>query len=652
MSFLAQARRYWHTVKYLRPSQTVARADLRLRAAWRRRAPAAAAARYARRALDARFGWRDDPWGLAATVPDAAALIAPDARARLAVEAEDRRRGAFTFLHERAGGDGAIDWRAPAASQLWRYHLHYFDFLPEAIAAGEPWDTVAPVLHDWIAHNRLGAADARDAWHSYVVSLRVANWIWAAAAAPAFAADAALRASLEAQILFVARNLETDVGGNHLLKNLKALAIAGCLLEGAAAARLRERFVTAFTTDLRAQLRSDGGHYEQSPMYHAQVLVDSVEVVFALRLGGHAVPDPLRDAVAAMARFLRHACHPDGQVAQFGDSAFNMTPPPAEIAAAAALALGEQWAPPVPARHALAAARLGIAGPARDAWPASVGDAPPAPHFDLESSGLYVLDAGGRGRLLADAGPTCPDDLPAHAHADLFGFEISVGGARLIVDAGVSEYRPGPWRAYERSTRAHNTVMVDGVEQSECWGSFRVAERARVVAGAAIAGAELRGFVARHDGYERLASPVRHTRQFVTVADAGWLIVDLLDGTGSHRWETFLHAHPDATVEAIGPAAWRVARGDAALRVVAWGVDDARVVRGAVDPPQGWYAPEFGRRLPASTLVLAGAGKLPARFGWLLAIEPDGSAAVRAGDDDRWIVTIGGRDVAVPVRVP
>ncbi len=654
MSLLTQARRYWHTLKYLRPSQAVARADLRLRAAARRRFPAAAAARYARRARAAAFEWRSDPWQLQSVVRHAAALLADDERSRLAAEAVDRQAGRFTFLNETAGA-GRIEWRAPEASQLWRYHLHYFDVLPDALAAGEGWDTLAPMLRAWVADNPLGDAAARDAWHSYVVSLRVVNWIWAAAATPALSADAVLRDSLEAQIVFLERNLETDVGGNHLLKNLKALAMAGCAFDGAGANRLRDRFLPAFTTELRRQLRADGGHYEQSPMYHAQVLVDAIEVALVLRLSGRDVADGLADGIDRMRRFLRHACHPDGQIAQFGDSAFNMTPPPAQILAAAALALGEPAAAPFAARHAVAAARLLASGGASATAGSAAVDPPAQDHlaFDLASSGCYVVRiAGGRGHLVADAGPTCPDDLPAHAHADLFGFEVSVDGVRLLVDTGVSEYRAGVWRTFERSTRAHNTVQVDGVEQSDCWSSFRVAERARIVAGATVDAADVRGFVARHDGYERLAAPVRHTRQIVAVADAAWLIVDVLDGAGTHRWETFLHAHPEASFDPAGPATWRLARGGAALRVLAFGAGDPRVVRGAIDPPQGWYAPEFGRRLPAPVLVLSRAGRLPATCGWLLAPEPVGPLAVQPAGDGRVVVTVGGREVSVSVRVP
>jgi uncharacterized heparinase superfamily protein len=661
MASLAQARRYWHTLSHLRPSQAAARADLRLRAAWRRLRPEAAAARYLRRGQAAGFTWPADPWGLRGRGGDAARFLDAVDRARLAGDAADLRERRFTFLNETAtlaADAGTIDWRVPAATQLWRYHLHYFDGLPEAIAVGEPWAPLEALARDWIRGAPLGAASARDAWHSYVVSLRIVNWLLALAAADD-APGEEVRRSLAQQIVFVERNLERDVGGNHLLKNLKALAIAGTFAGGSGGARLRARFVPAFVDELRAQLRSDGGHYEQSPMYHVQVLMDAIEVALALRLMGEPPPAALADTLAAMRRFLRHVCHPDGQIAQFGDSAFNMTAPPRQVMAGVALALGEPDAgEPLAARHALAAARL---WPARAAVPtvpaavapyeaASVGVRPPV--ADPASSGFFVIGTGdGRGHLVADAGPVCPDDLPAHAHSDLFGFEVSVDGERLIVDTGVSEYRAGRWRTFERSTRAHSTVVVDGAEQSDCWGSFRVARRARVTACSTIDGADGSGFVARHDGYRQLDAPADHTRQITRVGDVGWLIVDRLDGPGRHRWETFLHFHPDAHIDPVSPGAWSATRGRAVLHVRTFGIGAATIVRGALDPPQGWYAPEFGRRLPAPVLVAGGEGPLPAVFGWLLSIDAPATAKP-AGGADAVDVVAGDRRIRVPMRTP
>jgi hypothetical protein len=62
----------------------------------------------------------------------------------------------------------------------------------------------------------------------------------------------------------------------------------------------------------------------------------------------------------------------------------------------------------------------------------------------------------------------------------MLGFELRVDGHPFIADTGTSTYEPGERRLYERGTAAHNTVSVDGRQQSEIWSSFRVARRARM----------------------------------------------------------------------------------------------------------------------------------------------------------------------------
>ena len=98
----------------------------------------------------------------------------------------------------------------------------------------------------------------------------------------------------------------------------------------------------------------------------------------------------------------------------------------------------------------------------------------------MHGSGYYAVnDFAREDFLIVDAGPVCPDYLPAHAHADMLNYELVIRGRRVIVDSGVYEYQAGAWRDYFRSTRAHNTVEINRENQSEVWSSFRVARRAR-----------------------------------------------------------------------------------------------------------------------------------------------------------------------------
>ena len=160
---------------------------------------------------------------------------------------------------------------------------------------------------------------------------------------------------------------------------------------------------------------------------------------------------------------------------------------------------------------------------------------PPGRLVVLQPSGYVVIRPGPRLHLVADVGPPCPPDLPAHAHADCLSFELAIDGVRTVVDTGTSTYAPGERRHYERSTRAHNTVEIDGEDQSEVWETFRVARRARPTLHRAVDDGEGPIEVtASHDGYRRLPGRPVHTRTWrVTGGDVE--IFDRVEGGGVHR---------------------------------------------------------------------------------------------------------------------
>jgi hypothetical protein len=415
-----------------------------------------------------------------------------------------------------------------------------------------------------------------------------------------------VRQSLVAHAVFVEANLEHDVGGNHLLKNLKALVFAGAFWSGSNATRWRSHYAEAFIDQLQSQMLPDGGHYERSPMYHCQVLADALEVAAVL-----SATDPLRATqlnglAARMASFLDLSTHPDGEIALMNDSVFGVTPPPAIL-------------------RQIAEEVTGLPVPSLDRSLANMSSA-------AKTGSGYVLIPPDTPRrfLIADAGQICPEDLPAHGHADLLSFEASIDGQRMIVDSGVGEYAAGAWRSYFRSTRAHNTVSVDGLEQSDCWASFRVGHRAHPVNVSVSRTASDWELDASHDGFEHFAGKVRHRRRIRWIEDQDlWMIDDVLTGVGRHRWESYCHLHPAAIVTIVGDDCAQVCRGGVRLDVVWFGCDGARVVSGESDPYQGWYAERFGPAVPAPVLVLNGEGPLPATFGFALIPQPIGALPAR-----------------------
>lgn len=618
--------RYLQTVRYLRPRQWIWRPYLRARRLMYGRFPSLRTA-LAREAVAAAQGLgfrRPGPF------LEPIHLEATDWQAHLSV-AERTTRLEFCFLNESAAFSGRIDWASPSRSQLWRYNLHYQAYLlPLGIVhrlTGRPefYTAFKDVVEGWIAANQ---APFGDGWHPYVVSLRVVNWLSAAHLfSDALGHDPEFqdrfRASLIEGIIFISRNLERDVGGNHFLENVKALCLAGSFFSGAAADGWLNLGLRLLHQELGRQVLPDGGHYERSPMYHCIVLEDLLIVAAALRNSGIPWPEGLKDALVRMVRFLGGTVHPDGRIALFNDSVFGIAPEPRSLFSLARGLLGTGCVPTgataqLDARYAwlVAGADAGPGGPVAGEMPEAVAMrsvreivCPDSGYFGVRDNDSFFL---------FDAGPACPDDLPAHAHADIFSYELSIGGQRWVVDSGVREYRPGEWRDYARSTRAHNTVSVSGLNQVDVWSSFRVGRRVRP---AYVSIFEDHGIVVmtgRHYGFGR-ARP--HTRIVAVQDGRTWVFIDEVGGFGLVRVENFMHFHPEVVVEAnqSGAVLSRKGASDTQVRLVVAGAERVSRLAGQVQPLNGWYMPEFGTALPNPTVIIE-TDRLPSLTAYVLTV--------------------------------
>jgi hypothetical protein len=238
----------------------------------------------------------------------------------------------------------------------------------------------------------------------------------------------------------------------------------------------------------------------------------------------------------------------------------------------------------------------------------------------LRDSGFVVIRDGGD-YAIVDVGKPCPEYLPAHAHADLFSFELWLGGEPFVVDSGVFTYEAGEWRDYFRSTRAHNTVEVTGENQTEVWSAFRAARRAMPSGVAVTRDGEALVIEGRHDGYRRLRVPVTHRRKFVLLPEA-LLVIDDLEGDGATTAASRIHFAPGVAVEQRG-GFWLAN----AFGIYAFGHDSVAV-------EGGWRSERFGQKSQTAVLTLRVAGALPRRFGY--AVTRDRVAGEDAARAARW----------------
>lgn len=437
----------------------------------------------------------------------------------------------FDVLNLERDISGAAAWNDHAAPHLWLYNLHYFDDAPTG-----PHDphaaTFDAFITRWLAENSPGQGTG---WDPYPTSLRLVNWIkWALAGG--MLSPQALH-SLAVQARFLIGSLEYHLLTNHLLANAKALVFVGTFFDGAEAEGWRRTGEAILAREIPEQFLADGGHFELSPMYHAILTEDLLDLV-NLRRAYRVGHDVIATAEAAL-RWLAAMTRGDGRFPFFNDAAYGV--------AQCFAALSDY------------ASRLGV-----------TTAQPPAGVTLLLPTG-YVRVAQPGYQLFADIGELGPSYNPGHGHCDMLSFEF-FSDVPVIVNSGTSTYAPGTIRLAERRTAAHNTVQVGAQEQSDLWGGFRAARRAHIVA------REIgeNWFAAAHDGFG-----TRHRRRFETTPE----VVVIRDDCNAEAVARF-HLHPD-----IAP----VQEGD---EVRAGPVTLSFEGATQVQLRPGYYAPQFNRRIP------------------------------------------------------
>lgn len=237
---------------------------------------------------------------------------------------------------------------------------------------------------------------------------------------------------------------------------------------------------------------------------------------------------------------------------------------------------------------------------------------PSAPRRAFPDGGYYVLgdclDTPEEIRLLADAGPLGYLSIAAHGHADALAFTLSVAGRELLIDPGTYAYHTQKqWRDYFRSTAAHNTLRVDGQDQSEIGGGFMWMRQARARCIAWRSDAACDEFSGEHDGYARLRDPVRHRRDIRLDKAARTIqVTDTLDCAGAHEVELHWHFSEHGEV-ALSERRVIARHGNVTLEMempgLAW---IPSIACGQEHPPLGWISRRFDEKIPTATVVWQG----------------------------------------------
>ncbi|MEV8474092.1 alginate lyase family protein [Streptomyces sp. NPDC051173] len=517
--------------------------------------------------------------------------------------------------------------------QIWELSRHqYLTVLAAAyaITGNERYaERVAEHLRSWWAANPpLRGVH----WTSGIeLGIRLLSWVWIRrlldgwpGAAGLFEDNPAARNQIwHHQRWLAAFPSRGSSANNHVIAEAAGQFAAACAFGWfPSSARWRADALRSLERNLRGNTFASGLNRELATEYHGLVLELGLAALAEADAAGVPVPTSVRlvllrmtDALAAVVdsrlRTPRQGDADDGHGLVLDGAGTDRW---ASLLATGDAVFGSlAWWPAVAGADARTALLAALIRPyARNGTVPAVSRPASRPgHF--ADAGMTILRGPAGIWCRCDGGPHGFLSIAAHAHADALSVEVRHDGVDVLADPGTFCYHGQPeWRQFFRSTLGHNTLQLDGTDQSVSGGPFLWTRHARsrvLVADPSGASDGTARWCAEHDGYQR---SVHRRRVELTAASQELRVVDEVRGRHGPRRAVRLAFH-------LGPAVAADLVGN--LAVLTWtrdGEDRSAVLdlpgqlrwrahRGETDPPLGWYSAGFGRKEPATTLIGTGS---------------------------------------------
>ncbi len=522
---------------------------------------------------------------------------------------------------------GAIDYRDYAVTGdckwVWEVNRHH-----HLVVLGRAYRVtgdrryaahVAGQLEAWMDACPL---DTGMNWRSPLeLGVRLINWAWAVELVrPSGCLEGDLGASVATSAAAQARDISRKYSrhssaNNHLVGEAAGVFVAACYFKAMPdAQKLRRDAQAILEREIVAQTYADGANREQAFGYHLFVMELFTVAAVCARHAGCDFSDAFWDRLRALYEFAA-AMLEAGSAVDYGDcdDAYVLELSSPRRDAQAHLATGDALfgtstrasagGPPLERVLWLLGARAAASLAARAYEPADTLTSRAFP-----DAGIYLLQRGSLReatdvRVFVDCGELGMGSLAAHGHADALSIAVRAFGADVIVDAGTYDYFTYPeWRDYFRRTAAHNTIEVDGADQSEPLGPFMWGRRAitRCLRWEGGAGGVVEG---DHDGYMRLADPVRHRRRVVLPADDGEIeIQDVLTARARHDVTLRFHLASGCVAKLAGPGCVEARFATGVMTLTLDPAFEVRLTCGELSPIRGWTSTGYHQKQESPTI--------------------------------------------------
>ena len=421
---------------------------------------------------------------------------------------------------------------------------------------------------------------------------------------------------------YTAKNFSVfSSANNHLIGELAGVFIAGLCFEGLdGMAGYKQKAYDMLCREITLQFHADGVNKEQTTHYHISCYNCFLLAGLLGKENGMEFPQEYWHTLEKGAEFICALSNNDNSGFNIGDSDDGKTVVLSEtrpnqvqslLATGAVLFNRGDFKTKAGNFDEMSLWLLGKTG--KTAFDALyvVGNAAGSEKF--EAGGYYILRSNGPAnpKIVFDCGPLGMGAIAGHGHADSLSFLLYAYEREFFIDPGTYVFEAeNPYRNYFRSTSAHNTITIDGFDQSEMRGPFLWGYKARSFVDEWVDNDEYVRITAWHDGFSILDDPVTHRRTVELNKKRGIVSInDSIKAKAEHEICQYFHLAPECEAVATERNHWKIANRGKTIVLIVDETFDCELVRGSEAPICGWASKGYDTKVPINTLVCRSSSK-------------------------------------------
>lgn len=488
------------------------------------------------------------------------------------------------------------------------------------------------LMTDWVL--KMKDRNCAEAWNTYTAGERICNGLMFLSLTGRNAADNSLLVNeLRKTAYYVAENLEYKYGGvvfNHIINNARALYFSGVCFN---IMELKTLSKTILDSEVNKLIKADGFLREGSSYYQFLVARWLLEIYY---LAGASGDRDFESVMSGIARNAVKQCwffmvHNPGvrkwEMPLIGDVSPDFTPEWLFFILRSSSAVELYHPENIPVK------------PKKRGWPDIFPSEDTAENIPCgcgifggrsfqayPESGWFRLDLGAF-TVFWHIEPTGSPMFPSHAHCDTGSFVLYVKGELFLMDPGRFIYMDNDDGRYGVSARAHNSLVIDGMEPFVYKSRTRYPDSYRRADPAVGYSWTDTDFVLtlRHNGFGRIAGDEIICERIFRVSTHAFELEDIVSGRKEHDIETFFQWGTAVKLsEADGGGRFMLRgfdTGSASFHLKCDNIKALNVNSGVNEGfIKGWFYPSYGRKEPAATLTINQRAKLPMKNKYVLSL--------------------------------